>query len=146
MIKVNNLSHSLGGKEILKNINLNVDDGTIMGLVGINGAGKSTLLRLLSGVYLADKGNIEYDGISPSDENMRKDLFFLPDDPYYTINTTAKSLADMIQSFYPEFDKSVYFALLNKYKLDEKKPIRSFSSSAKKSRNLSFCDNVKSRL
>ena len=132
MIKVNNLSHSLGGNEILKNIDLTVEDGTIMGLVGINGAGKSTLLRLLSGVYLADEGNIEYDGISPSNENMRKDIFFLPDDPYYTINTTAKSLADMMKTFYPEFDKLLYFELLNKYKLDEKKPIRKFSKGMKR--------------
>ena len=132
MIRVNDLSHSLGGKEILKNINLTVEDGTIMGLVGINGAGKSTLLRLLSGVYLADKGKIEYDGVSPSDENMRKGLFFLPDDPYYTLNTTAKSLADMMKSFYAEFDKSVYLDLLSKYKLDPKKPIRNFSKGMRR--------------
>lgn len=132
MIKVKDLSHSLGGKEILKNINLTVEDGTIMGLVGINGAGKSTLLRLLSGVYLADKGKIDYDGVSPTDENMRKDLFFLPDDPYYTLNTTAKSLADMMGSFYPEFDKTVYLDLLGKYKLEQKKPIRNFSKGMRR--------------
>lgn len=132
MIKVKDLSHSLGGKEILKNINLTVEDGTIMGLVGINGAGKSTLLRLLSGVYLADKGKIDYDGVSPTDENMRKDLFFLPDDPYYTLNTTAKSLSDMMGSFYPEFDKTVYLDLLGKYKLEQKKPIRNFSKGMRR--------------
>ena len=132
MIKVKDLSHSLGGKVILENINLTVEDGTIMGLVGINGAGKSTLLRLLSGVYIADKGEIDYDGVSPTDENMRKDLFFLPDDPYYTLNTTAKSLADMMGSFYSEFDKTAYFELLGKYKLDTKKPIRNFSKGMRR--------------
>ena len=132
MIKVKDLSHSLGGKVILENINLTVEDGTIMGLVGINGAGKSTLLRLLSGVYIADKGEIDYDGVSPTDENMRKDLFFLPDDPYYTLNTTAKSLADMMESFYTEFDKTAYFELLGKYKLDTKKPIRNFSKGMRR--------------
>ena len=132
MIKVKDLSHSLGGKVILENINLTVEDGTIMGLVGINGAGKSTLLRLLSGVYIADKGEIDYDGVSPTDENMRKDLFFLPDDPYYTLSTTAKSLADMMKSFYTEFDKTAYFELLGKYKLDTKKPIRNFSKGMRR--------------
>lgn len=132
MINVKDLSHSLGGKEILKNINLTVADGTIMGLVGINGAGKSTLLRLLSGVYIADKGEIDYDGVSPTDENMRKDLFFLPDDPYYTLNTTAKSLADMMNNFYSDFDKTAYFVLLDKYKLDPKKPIRNFSKGMRR--------------
>ena len=126
MIQITDLSFSFGKTRVLENLNLTVPDGCIMGLVGINGAGKSTLLRLLSGVYLADKGDIEYDGVSPSDENMRKGLFFLPDDPYYTLNTTAKSLADMMKSFYAEFDKSVYLDLLSKYKLDrmQKLPIQ----------------------
>lgn len=132
MIKVSNLSHSLGGKEVLKNVNLTVADGTIMGLVGINGAGKSTLLRLLSGVYLADSGWISYDGVSPSEEQARRDIFFLSDDPYYTLNTTAKSLADMMRQFYAEFDKTLYFELLEKYKLDPKKPIRNFSKGMRR--------------
>jgi ABC-2 type transport system ATP-binding protein len=62
MIRISGLSHKLGTSEVLKNVDLTVPDGSIMGLVGINGAGKSTLLRLLSGVYVADEGSIEIDG------------------------------------------------------------------------------------
>ena len=92
MIRINNLSHKLGGTRVLDNVNLTVPDGTIMGLVGINGAGKSTLLRLLSGVYLPDEGSIDFDGASPSSEETRRDVFFLPDDPYFTHQTTIKSM------------------------------------------------------
>ena len=81
MIKISALSHSLGGYEVLKDLNLTVNDGTIMGIVGINGAGKSTLLRLLAGVYTADSGKIEIDGASPEKETTRENVFFLPDDP-----------------------------------------------------------------
>ena len=92
MIKISSLSHSLGGYEVLKDLNLTVNDGTIMGIVGINGAGKSTLLRLLSGVYTADSGKIEIDGGSPEKEATRQNIFFLPDDPYFTHTTTIKSI------------------------------------------------------
>ena len=64
MIEIRNLSHSLGGKLVLREINLEIPDNTVLGIVGINGAGKSTLLRLLSGVYLPDEGSIAYDGKS----------------------------------------------------------------------------------
>ena len=52
MIVIKDLSHSLGNKVVLKDINLEIPNNTILGIVGINGAGKSTFLRLLSGVYL----------------------------------------------------------------------------------------------
>ena len=68
MIKIDNLSHSLGGKIVLRDINLEIPDNTILGIIGINGAGKSTLLRLLSGVYIPDKGEINYDGKIPKDD------------------------------------------------------------------------------
>ena len=51
MIKISALSHSLGGYEVLKDLNLTVNDGTIMGIVGINGAGKSTLLNIIQRIF-----------------------------------------------------------------------------------------------
>ena len=48
MIEVKNLTHSLGEKTILENVNITLEEGAVMGLVGINGAGKTTLLRLIS--------------------------------------------------------------------------------------------------
>lgn len=62
MIKISNLSKSFTDKMVLKNLNLEIKDGEVFGLVGINGAGKSTLLRLMSGIYKADNGSILIDG------------------------------------------------------------------------------------
>ena len=56
MIEIKNLTHNLGGRKILSDVNLTLEDGSVMGLVGINGAGKSTLLRLISGVYQPEEG------------------------------------------------------------------------------------------
>ncbi|MBQ9112841.1 MAG: ABC transporter ATP-binding protein [Clostridia bacterium] len=132
MINIRDLSHCLGGTKILDNINLTIPDGTIMGLVGINGAGKSTLLRLMSGVYIPDEGTVCYDGASPADEKTRENIFFLPDDPYFTHQATIKSMLDMYKPLYGRLDMDVYRRLVSEFELDEKKPIRTFSKGMRR--------------
>jgi len=132
MIEIKNLKHSLGGQKILDGINLKINDGGVMGLVGINGAGKTTLLRLISGVYRADEGEVLCDGESTQRENARKKLFFLPDDPYFTTHTTGKSLRQMYSVFYPQFDVDTYRLRMEGFKLDESKPIRNFSKGMRR--------------
>lgn len=73
MIEIRHLSHSLGQSTILEDVNLTIPDSTVMGLVGINGAGKTTLLRLMSGVYLPDRGRIFYDGATVSPRTRKRD-------------------------------------------------------------------------
>lgn len=143
MISINNLSHYLGGKLVLSNVSLQVPDGTIMGLVGINGAGKSTLLRLLSGVYFAKSGNIEFDGNSPENEETRKDIFFLPDDPYFTNTSTIKSVLNMYKEFYPTLSMDTYNSLIATFKLDENKPIRSFSKGMRRQAYIAIAIAIK---
>lgn len=62
MITIKNLSKTFntptGKVEVLKNINLEIKDGDIFGIVGFSGAGKSTLIRCLNGLEKADKGSI----------------------------------------------------------------------------------------
>ena len=91
MIEIKKVSHFFDKKQVLKDVDLIVNEGTVMGLVGINGAGKSTLLRIISGVYTPTQGEVFIDGITVEDEKAREDLFFLPDDPYYTLNTTGNN-------------------------------------------------------
>lgn len=132
MILINNLSHSLGAKIVLHNINLQIPDNTILGIVGINGAGKSTLLRLLSGVYLPDEGTVQYDGNDPKDAETRKDIFFLPDDPYYTTFMTPNTIFDFYRCFYPTMKRETYDSLLGVYKVDRSGKIRNFSKGMRR--------------
>jgi ABC-2 type transport system ATP-binding protein len=88
MIEIKNLTHFIGDRKILDKVNLTLEEGCVMGLVGINGAGKTTLLRLISGVYSPTKGDMLCDGEPLSVEEAHRKIFFLPDDPYYTIHTT----------------------------------------------------------
>ena len=53
IVKVESLNFKYFDQNILSNINLEVDEGDIILLIGANGAGKSTLLRILSGLHLA---------------------------------------------------------------------------------------------
>ncbi len=132
MIKISNVSHSLGGHQILKDINLEINEGSVMGLVGINGAGKTTLLRLISGVYKADEGEVLIDGESVHEESARQKLFFLPDDPYFTVHTTGNALFEMYKTFYPEMSREVFLSHMKSFKLDERKPIRNFSKGMRR--------------
>ncbi len=69
IIKVRNVSKQIGKKKILDNINFDIYEGEIVGLVGPNGAGKSTLLKIMTGLYSMDEGEIYY-----YDINLRTDF------------------------------------------------------------------------
>lgn len=62
MLKISNLVVGYGGIEALKGIDLNVEQGKIITLVGANGAGKSTVLRSIVGLVKKKDGSIEYKG------------------------------------------------------------------------------------
>ena len=60
ILTVKNLSHSFGGRQILKDVNFRLLKGEHIGLVGPNGEGKSTFLNLVTGKLEAEEGNIEW--------------------------------------------------------------------------------------
>ena len=62
MIKISNLQKKYGELEVLNNINLQIEDGEIYGLIGISGAGKSTLLRCINGIIPYDGGSLTVNG------------------------------------------------------------------------------------
>ena len=132
MLEVSGLNHAFAKSEVLKDVGFTLQDGRVVGLVGINGAGKSTLLRLLSGVYLNQSGTVAYNGSSPSLAQVRKEIFFLPDDPFYTNNSTCKSLFDLYKTLYPEADIKIFKAITEEFGLPEKKPIRTFSKGMRR--------------
>ncbi|WP_017751385.1 methionine ABC transporter ATP-binding protein [Clostridium tyrobutyricum] len=75
MIEINNLQKFYGKNKVLKNIDLNIKDGQIYGLIGRSGAGKSTLLRCINGLEKYDCGSLKVDNYEVkyhSDSELRK--------------------------------------------------------------------------
>ena len=132
MIEIKDLCKSFGDKQVLLDLNLNIEDGKVMGLVGINGAGKSTLLRTLCGVYKADSGSITVDGEkSYENPNIKKDFFFLPDDPYYDLNSTPASILKLYKAMY-KVDEAKYNEYLDHFKINPKMKMSKFSKGMKR--------------
>ena len=63
MIQVQELTKQFDQYAALDQVSMTIPKGSIYGLVGTNGSGKSTLLRLISGVYLPDRGKVSLDGL-----------------------------------------------------------------------------------
>lgn len=61
MLKIENLAKSFGPRQILKDVNLELDDGQVLTIVGPSGAGKTTLLRIIAGLETADQGEMQLD-------------------------------------------------------------------------------------
>lgn len=132
MIEIKGLRKSYGTKEVLSGVSLTVPDASVFGLVGINGAGKTTLLRMMADVLRPDEGTVEYDGENiAGNAKKRKELFFLPDEPYYTAGTTVEKLVALYKSFYA-FDDELFARYEALFSLERRTPIRNFSKGMKR--------------
>lgn len=63
LLKMTNISKSFGSNKVLDGIEIEVDRGEVVALLGENGAGKSTLIKILGGIYHGDTGNVYIDGV-----------------------------------------------------------------------------------
>lgn len=132
MITIKGLRKSYGTKEVLSGVSLTVPDASVFGLVGINGAGKTTLLRMMADVLRPDEGTVEYDGENiAGNAKKRKELFFLPDEPYYTAGTTVEKLVALYKSYYA-FDDELFARYEALFSLERRTPIHNFSKGMKR--------------
>ncbi|MBR2804142.1 MAG: ABC transporter ATP-binding protein, partial [Eggerthellaceae bacterium] len=80
-VKIENLSFAYGTHQVLKNISLEVGDGTLVNVLGPNGTGKSTLFRCILGLYTSYHGSIIVNGKDISKLNIReraREMAFIP--------------------------------------------------------------------
>ena len=77
-LEIKNLSKKFEKKEVLNNINLEVESGEVVSLVGRNGSGKTTLLKLITGIYQLDTGEITIDGVNIEQNNLKSNIVYSP--------------------------------------------------------------------
>ncbi len=128
MIEIKNLSKSFGDVKALCNLNLDVEDGAVFGLVGSNGAGKSTLLRVINGVFKADGGEALIDGENTFENQKIKDkCFFIPDYPYFSNSSTIANTAFLYRNVYSSWDEEYFNTLCSTFPVDKNRKIINMS-------------------
>lgn len=99
ILRIENLSKSYDKNLILKNINLEIEEGSIFGLIGPNGAGKSTLMKSILGLVKKDSGSISLYGKEINEKNQKetnKNLGSLIENPSFYDHLTAYDNLDLI--------------------------------------------------
>ena len=76
----------------LNRVNLSIEEGEIFGILGPNGSGKTTCLKLLLGILFPTSGQAYIMGKTPFDVEMKKNVGFLPENPYYYDYLTGPEL------------------------------------------------------
>lgn len=133
MIVVKDICKNFDDIHAVQKVSLQIEDGCIFGLVGTNGSGKSTFLRMAAGVLKADEGSIEIDEQSVFENNtVKEQIFYIPEDAYFFPNSTPLQMMEYYSSIYPKFDKEMFLDLLEKFHLDQKRRIQTFSKGMKK--------------
>ncbi|EKQ57322.1 MULTISPECIES: ABC transporter ATP-binding protein [unclassified Clostridium] len=76
MIDIKNVSYSYDAEvTALKNVNLHIDEGESIALIGVNGSGKSTLMKLINGLIIADSGSYFFEGEEINNKKMQNEEF-----------------------------------------------------------------------
>ena len=103
ILKCTNLSKTYDFDNALNNVNLSIETGKIIGLLGPNGSGKTTFIKLLNGLLRPTEGEIFIDGKNPGVET-KKIVAYLPDKNYLDNSKTVKAILQLFADFYDDFD------------------------------------------
>lgn len=130
MIEIKDLTVSYGGRNVLDKLNLSLEDGRIVGLVGENGSGKSTLLRVLAGLEKNYKGEVDIDGKNPGGET-NDFISYQPDHlPFYP-SMKVIQIGELYNKFYPDFDINKFYKLMGSFGIEKNLKVKECSKGMK---------------
>ena len=142
MIRVSSITQHYGVKPVLRDVDLSIGPGELVGILGPNGMGKTTLLSALAGVLKPQKGYVEINGQRrrssiDAERDIRRKVLFLPDHPWLPRNRTGREFLLSVGRLY-EIDENRLIEhvekLLQLFELDRlaDSPIRTHSAGQQK--------------
>lgn len=126
LIEIKDLNKSYDDKEVLKDINLKITNGKIIGLLGKNGVGKTTLIKLINDLLTPSSGDIKIKGNSVGVES-KKIISYLPERTYLNKQMKVSEVIDFFSDFYDDFDVDKAKKLLKDLDLDINKNLSKMS-------------------
>ncbi len=118
LLEIKNLSKTFDNKKILDNVNLEIEKGRIVGLLGKNGAGKSTLIKLINDLLTADEGGVILFKGKKLGVYSKEHISYLPERTYLDKSMKVSSVISYFKEFYKDFNEKKAYALLKDLNLD----------------------------
>ncbi len=145
MIEIKDLTMIYGGRAVLDHVNLNLENGEIVGLLGENGSGKTSLLRILSGLERNYTGLVKINGKNPGDatnEYVSYQPDHLPVDPSFKI----KKLGKLYGNFFRDFKEEKFMNLIEGFGIDKNLKIKECSKGMKEKIQIALSLSRKSQV
>lgn len=130
LLKCTGLTKSYSSVLALNKVDLTVQRGKIIGLLGPNGSGKTTLIKLINGLLTPTEGSILIDGNAPGAET-KKIVSYLPDNNFLPPWMTAEQIVEMFADFYEDFRPELAYELLDRLGILRKARLKNLSKGNK---------------
>ncbi|PHV70604.1 ABC transporter [Sporanaerobium hydrogeniformans] len=130
ILELKNVKKFYGKKEALKEINLSIPEGKIIGLLGPNGSGKSTMIKLINGLLEPTNGEVLIRGNKPGIES-KKIIAYLPERTYLNDWMSVEQLLNFFQDFYSDFDYNKALNMLHSLQINESDKLKTMSKGTK---------------
>lgn len=130
ILECTDLSKNYGQKAALKNVNLTIEPGQIVGLLGPNGSGKTTLIKLINGLLQPSSGTIRVNGIKPGMET-KAIVSYLSDKNYLSDWMRVEDIVHMFNDFYADFNMQKAHSMLKDLDIDFKQKFKTLSKGTK---------------
>lgn len=129
----------------LDHLNLALEPGRIVGLLGPNGSGKTTLLKTIGGILTPTSGEIQVDG-TPVGLETKKLVSYLPDWNYLSDWMRVRDVIGLFKDFYADFDDRKALEMLSRLEINSKDRLKSMSKGTKEKVQLVLVMSRRARL
>lgn len=130
LLECNKLCKYYGDKTALNNIDLQLERGKIIGLLGPNGSGKTTLIKILSGILTPSGGEVKISGKNIGIET-KKIVSYLPERTYLSDWMTVQQTLDFFKDFYKDFSVETALDMLQKMNIQTSEKLRTMSKGTR---------------